>query len=101
MGHDQREGHRQIPVMLRLRMDERAQLADLQNLYVFSSQSTAKVPLGQVSSMSYQMEAQKLRRRGLSGPRRLIVRSHARHPSAIDGVQEDIAAGGEEESQVD
>lgn len=58
-----REGHRQIPVMLRLRMDERAQLADLQNLYVFSSQSTAKVPLGQVSSMSYQMEAQKLRRR--------------------------------------
>ena len=58
-----REGHRQIPVVLRLRMDERAQLGDLQNLYVFSSQSTAKVPLGQVSTLSYQMESQKLRRR--------------------------------------
>ena len=58
-----REGHRQIPVLLRLRMDERVQLEDLQNLYVFSSQGTAKVPLGQVSSVSYQMESQKLRRR--------------------------------------
>ncbi|WP_447598251.1 efflux RND transporter permease subunit [Nitrospira sp. Nam80] len=58
-----REGHRQIPVVLRLRVDERAQLADLHNLYVFSSQGTAKVPLGQVSNISYQMEAQKLRRR--------------------------------------
>jgi multidrug efflux pump subunit AcrB len=58
-----REGHRQIPVVLRLTMDERAQLGDLQNLYVFSSQSTAKVPLGQVSTLSYQMESQKLRRR--------------------------------------
>jgi multidrug efflux pump subunit AcrB len=44
-------------------MDERAQLGDLQNLYVFSSQGTAKVPLGQVSTISYYMEAQKLRRR--------------------------------------
>jgi len=58
-----REGHRQIPVVLRLRMDEHAQLGDLQNLYVFSSQGTAKVPLRQVSTISYHMETQKLRRR--------------------------------------
>src|SRR5207237_3997096 len=30
-----REGNKQIPVVTRLRMDERAQLSDLQNLYVY------------------------------------------------------------------
>lgn len=111
-----REGHRQIPVLLRLRMDERAQLADLQNLYVFSSQGTAKVPLGQVSSMSYQMEAQKLRRRehfrtitAEAYPIPGVLSSEAMRairPQLADfkktlppGYQMQI--GGEEESQID
>ncbi|HJU04586.1 MAG TPA: efflux RND transporter permease subunit, partial [Nitrospiraceae bacterium] len=111
-----REGHRQIPVVLRLRMDERAQLGDLQNLYVFSSQSTAKVPLGQVSTIAYQMEAQKLRRRehfrtitAEAYPLPGVLSSEAMRairPQLADfqktlppGYQMQI--GGEEESQVD
>ena len=39
-----REGQKQIPVVTRLRMDERAQLADLHNLYVYAAQSVQKVP---------------------------------------------------------
>jgi multidrug efflux pump subunit AcrB len=41
-----REGDKQIPVVARLRMEERAQLADINNLYVYSSQGTERVPLG-------------------------------------------------------
>ena len=32
------EGNKQIPVVARLRMDERARLSDIQNLYVYSSE---------------------------------------------------------------
>ena len=58
-----REGDKQIPVAARMRMEERARLADLSNLYVFSTQSTQKVPLQEVSSISYGMETETLRRR--------------------------------------
>ncbi len=58
-----REGDKQIPVVARLRMDERAQLADLNSLYVYSSQTGGRVPLQQVSSVGYQMQTEKLRRR--------------------------------------
>src|SRR5262249_47159751 len=58
-----REGDKQIPVMARLRMPERAQLADVQNLYVYASQGTQKIPLRQVSSITYDMRTEKLRRR--------------------------------------
>src|SRR5262249_29184553 len=58
-----REGDKQIPVVARLRMEERAQLADINNLYVYSSQSSARVPLQQVSSIEYRMQTEKLRRR--------------------------------------
>jgi len=58
-----REGDKQIPVVARLRMEERAQLADINNLYVYSSQGTGRVPLGQVSSVEHGMQTEKLRRR--------------------------------------
>jgi multidrug efflux pump subunit AcrB len=58
-----REGDKQIPVVARLRMEERAQLADISNLYVYSSQGTGRVPLGQVSSIEHEMQTEKLRRR--------------------------------------
>lgn len=58
-----REGDKQIPVAARLRMEERSQLADIKNLYVFSTQGTQKIPLAQVSSIDYRMETGKLRRR--------------------------------------
>src|SRR5262249_30296725 len=57
-----REGDKQIPVVVRMRSDERAQLGDIKNLYVYSSQSAAKIPLRQVSSISYNTETEKLRR---------------------------------------
>jgi multidrug efflux pump subunit AcrB len=58
-----REGDKQIPVVTRLRMEERAQLADVQNLYVYSMQGTQKAPLRQVSSVEYEMQTEKIRRR--------------------------------------
>ncbi|MBV9929086.1 MAG: efflux RND transporter permease subunit [Acidobacteria bacterium] len=58
-----REGDKEIPVVARLRMEERAQLGDLQNLYVYSSQGQQKVPLRQVSQTEYGMQAEKVRAR--------------------------------------
>ncbi|HEV2830020.1 MAG TPA: efflux RND transporter permease subunit, partial [Pyrinomonadaceae bacterium] len=58
-----REGDKQIPIVARMRMEERAQLADLQNLYVYSAQGSEKVPLRQVSSVEYGMQTEKVRRR--------------------------------------
>jgi multidrug efflux pump subunit AcrB len=58
-----REGDREIPVVARLRMEERAQLGDLQNLYIYSSQGQQKVPLRQVSQTEYGMQAEKVRAR--------------------------------------
>jgi multidrug efflux pump subunit AcrB len=49
------EGHKQIPVVARLRMDQRGQLSDIQNLYVYSSQTNAKVPLVQVSNVQHDL----------------------------------------------
>lgn len=58
-----RQEHKQIPIVARLRTEERAQLADLQSLYVFSSQSSQKIPLRQISSLSYTMQPAKINRR--------------------------------------
>ncbi len=58
-----REGDKQIPVVAQLRMEERARLDDINNLYVYSSSGSQRVPLRQVSSVSYQMQTEKLRRR--------------------------------------
>ncbi len=58
-----REGDKQIPIVARLRMEERAQLADVQNLYIYSMQGSQKVPLRQVSSVEYGMQTEKVRRR--------------------------------------
>jgi multidrug efflux pump subunit AcrB len=58
-----REGDKQIPVAARLRMDERAGLEDLKNLYVYSSQGPQHLPLRQISTLSYSMQTEKLWRR--------------------------------------
>jgi multidrug efflux pump subunit AcrB len=58
-----REGDKQIPVVARLRMEERAQLADLKNLYVYSGEGTQKVLLRQVASTEYGMQIEKIRSR--------------------------------------
>src|SRR5262245_15164940 len=58
-----REGDEQIPVVARLRMDERSQLSDIRSLYVYSSQGSQKVPLQSISSVVYDMQTEKLQRR--------------------------------------
>jgi multidrug efflux pump subunit AcrB len=58
-----REGDKQIPVMAKLRMEERAQLGDLKNLYVYSSKGSQKIHLRQVASLEYGMQTEKMRAR--------------------------------------
>lgn len=58
-----RQGDQQIPVMARLRMEERARLSDIRNLYVHSQQGPQKVPLSQISRLDYDLETGKIRRR--------------------------------------
>ncbi|HEY4050212.1 MAG TPA: efflux RND transporter permease subunit [Acidobacteriaceae bacterium] len=49
------EGQKQIPVVARLRMDERAQLSDIQNMYVYGSQENTKIPLVQISNIDHDL----------------------------------------------
>ena len=56
------EGNLQVPVVLRMRASDRAQLSDVGNLYLYSSQSTAKLPLRSVSTIATTMETQRIRR---------------------------------------
>jgi multidrug efflux pump subunit AcrB len=58
-----REGDKQIPIVSRLRAEERAQLVDIENLYVTAQRSTDRVPLRQVSRLAYSLETEKIRRR--------------------------------------
>jgi multidrug efflux pump subunit AcrB len=56
-----RRGDQQIPVVSRLRMEERANLSDIQNLYVYSSQSNNKVPLLTVSTVQNVLQTLRIR----------------------------------------
>ena len=58
-----RDGDQQIPVVARLRPEERARVTDIQNLYVYSQVSAQRVPLRQVSHVEYAMQTEKIRRR--------------------------------------
>jgi multidrug efflux pump subunit AcrB len=58
-----RQGDKQIPVVAKLRMEERAQLGDLRNLYVYSGQGSQKIHLRQVASIEYGMQTEKMRSR--------------------------------------
>ncbi|HEX5474621.1 MAG TPA: efflux RND transporter permease subunit [Vicinamibacterales bacterium] len=57
------DGDKEIPVIARLRPEERARLSDIRNLYVYSTTSATKVPLGQISTITYRMKNEQLRRR--------------------------------------
>lgn len=58
-----READKQIPIVARMRMEERSQLGDVQNLYVYSSQGAQKVPLGSISTVEYETKIEKRFRR--------------------------------------
>jgi multidrug efflux pump subunit AcrB len=57
-----RRGDEQIPVVTRLRMEERATLSDIQNLYVYDSQSGNRIPLLGVSSIKNELQTLRIRR---------------------------------------
>lgn len=58
-----RDGDKEIPVVARMRMEERSQLGDLQNLYVYSREGSQKILLSQVAGTEYGMQTEKLRSR--------------------------------------
>ena len=58
-----REGDKQIPIAVRLRMEDRAAMSDVQNSYVYSATSNQRVPLGQVSNVTTEMTIPKIKRR--------------------------------------
>ena len=49
------DGDKNIPVVARLKMDERARLSDIQNLYVYSQSANTKIPLVQISDIQNSM----------------------------------------------
>ena len=58
-----KEGDKNIPIVARLRMQERAQLADIKNLYVYSSQNNNRVPLLSVATVGNSLETGRVARR--------------------------------------
>ena len=58
-----REGDRQIPVIARMRMEQRGTLSDVRSLYVMSNRGGQHVPLETVSTIGYEMRAEKVQRR--------------------------------------
>ena len=58
-----REKDKQIPIAVRLRMEERAGVSDVQNTYVYSQTSNQRVPLRQVSNVTTELAVPKIKRR--------------------------------------
>ena len=58
-----KEGDKNIPIVARLRMQDRAQLADIKNLYVYSSQTNNRVPLLSIATVGNSLETGRIRRR--------------------------------------
>ena len=58
-----REKNKQIPIVARLRPDERVRLDDLNNLYIYASGSTQKIPLRQISNIEYSLHNDVIARR--------------------------------------
>src|SRR5258708_18581223 len=58
-----KEGNKSIPIVARLRGQERAQLGQIENLYVYSSQQNTTVPLLSVATSRNHHETGRIRRR--------------------------------------
>jgi len=105
----------QIPVMTRLRAEERSRLADIENLYVYSTSGPQRVPLRQLSSVEQSLETQRLQRRNqfrtitvacfpVPGilPSEIMEKVHAPLAKLAAGLPPGykVAIGGEEEEQI-
>jgi multidrug efflux pump subunit AcrB len=49
------EGQKQIPIVARARIADRARLSDVENLYVYASQDSSKIPLSQISNVNHEL----------------------------------------------
>jgi multidrug efflux pump subunit AcrB len=58
-----KEGNKNIPIVVRLRPQDRARLSQVENLYVNSSQENVKVPLLSVATLRDILETARIRRR--------------------------------------
>src|SRR6266404_5619726 len=58
-----KEGNKNIPIVVRLRSQDRARLSQISNLYVNSSQDNVKVPLLSVATLKDILETARIRRR--------------------------------------
>jgi multidrug efflux pump subunit AcrB len=58
-----KEGNKNIPIVVRLRPQDRARLSQIENLYVNSSQDNVKVPLMSVATLKDILETARIRRR--------------------------------------
>jgi multidrug efflux pump subunit AcrB len=109
-----RDGKTTIPIVSRLRASERAQLSDIENLYVTASKTGKRVPLRQVSNVSYGMHTEKIRRRdhyrtitvgGFPAEGRLPSEAMALITTQVDALQKrlppgyKIEVGGEQSEQ--
>ncbi len=56
-------GDQVVPVVARLRMEERARLGDLRNLYVYSSHGDQKVSLTQIATLHNELRPEQIKRR--------------------------------------
>ena len=54
------DGNKEIPVVGRLKVEERAQLSDIQNLYVYAMHGSSKVPLPQVARIAPSMNTDRI-----------------------------------------
>ena len=58
-----KDGNKNIPIVVRLRPQDRARLSQIENLYVNSSQENVKVPLLSVATLKDILETARIRRR--------------------------------------
>jgi multidrug efflux pump subunit AcrB len=58
-----KEGDKNIPLVARMQVQERAQLADIKNLYVYASQGSNRVPLLSIANMRNLLETGHIARR--------------------------------------
>jgi multidrug efflux pump subunit AcrB len=83
-----REGDKQIPIVARALMEERAQLADVGNLYAYSSRQQTKVPLAQFATAKMRMQEGKVVR--LEHFRTISVRAFPKAGSLSSEVTGDV-----------
>src|SRR6202167_6058731 len=111
-----KEGNKSIPIVARLRPEERAQLSQIENLYVYSSQQNTRVPLLSVATVRNILETGRIRRREhfrtisvLCFPAPGVLASEILGPaqSKLDALKKNLPPGyqleigGEQAKQVD